>query len=57
MLAQKIKQLNRKIDDRIDIWHESPEIRIPLHTYLGWTWQEYAEWVRDSSCVPARLVY
>lgn len=38
------------IDDYISDWHDSgPEETRELHEYLGMTWQEYGEWLRDES--------
>lgn len=32
------------IADRIDAWHNS-DSDLPLHDYLGMTWEEYQQWV------------
>lgn len=32
------------IEDYIDKWHERPDDGMPLHTYLGLSWDEYATW-------------
>lgn len=34
------------IHDRIDTWHETPNDGVPLHEYLGFTWDEYGRWVK-----------
>jgi hypothetical protein len=40
------------IDDFIDQWHENPGNQ-SLHEFLGMTRDEYANWVADSSALPA----
>ena len=36
------------IDDWIDRWHHGDgKEGETLHEFLGFTWEEYAEWVRD----------
>ena len=42
------------ISNWVDAWHE-PLVAIPLalHTYLGMTWEEYGQWVRDPSTLSA----
>ena len=39
---------NPNIDDWVDRWHadKAPE-GMKLHEYLGFTWEEYGEWMRD----------
>lgn len=32
--------------DAIDTWHESDDVDIPLHEYLGMTWEGYKQWVQ-----------
>jgi hypothetical protein len=44
-----------RVDDAVDRWHRAPgELDVPLHEYLGWTWDEYAEWVASSVLPPER---
>lgn len=31
----------------IDEWHWTPEDGLPLHSYLGMTYNQYAAWVQD----------
>lgn len=33
-----------ELDDKIDKWHLSDQ-DVPLHEYLGMTWEEYCEFV------------
>ncbi len=40
-----MKTREENIDDLIDDWHGSPDDGVPLHEYLGWTWEQYAHWV------------
>jgi len=40
-----------EIDDFVDTWHESKN-KIPLHEFLGMTWEEYALWVADPNVLP-----
>lgn len=28
----------------IDAWHDGPEDGVPLHAYLGLTWEQYRAW-------------
>ena len=41
-----------EIDDCIDQWHDGSS-ELPLHTYLGMSWDEYATWIES----PNSLVY
>ncbi|WP_018620102.1 hypothetical protein [Spirosoma luteum] len=41
-----------EIDDYIDQWHDG-DFEIPLHAYLGMSWDEYAIWIES----PNSLVY
>lgn len=34
-----------KIDEYIDKWHEG-ESELSLHTFLGMSWDEYAQWLK-----------
>jgi hypothetical protein len=34
-----------EINDLIDDWHHSA-LDVPIYTWLGMTWEEYAKWVR-----------
>lgn len=42
------------IDDIIDEWHNGKHPGKQLHEALGWTWVQYAEWMKDSRKVPGR---
>lgn len=33
-----------KIDDYIGRWHDATEDGVPLHEFLGLTWDEYKRW-------------
>ena len=33
------------IDDAIDAWHEGEGNGMQLHEWLGWTWEEYSDYV------------
>lgn len=35
------------IDDKVDEWHDNPELEMPLHEYLGMSWVEFVRWVED----------
>lgn len=52
----KKEQINEKLDDLIDEWHEAPEDGVSLHEYLGMTWEEYAIWVKDAQAIPERII-
>ena len=42
------------IDNEIERWHDlTVAIPLPLHEYLGMTWEEFGQWVQDSSTLPA----
>lgn len=41
------------INDAIDAWHESASALF-LHEWLGWSFGEYAEWVKNPGNVPDR---
>ncbi len=41
-----------EIDDYIDEWHDS-DSDVPLHTFLGMSWEEYAVWMKS----PDNLTY
>jgi hypothetical protein len=45
---------SEEIDDRISAWHACEGNGIKLHQALGWTWDEFALWVRDDSIIPSR---
>jgi hypothetical protein len=48
-----------EMDDFIARWHEadpgSPIAAMSLHSFLGLTWHEYAEWVGDPDALPRIL--
>lgn len=33
-----------KFDELVDEWHES-ESKLPLHEYMGMTWEQYCEFI------------
>jgi hypothetical protein len=33
------------IAERVKLWHDSEANEVSLHEYLGWTWEDYCEWV------------
>lgn len=43
-----------EVDNRVDQWHTMTEEEFTrsgepdLHTFLGWTWEEYSHWVGGS---------
>ena len=39
---------NAQIYDKIDEWHDGAGLNMELHEYLGWTEDEYWDWVRTS---------
>lgn len=39
---------DEEINDRVDYWHDNPELNVPLHEYLGMTWNEYKAWVEQT---------
>ncbi len=36
----------KELLDKIDEWHES-DSKLPLHEYLGWTREQYKEWLEE----------
>jgi len=40
-----------EVDDYVDLWH-TIEQNIPLHEFLGLSWDEYAAWVGNPSVLP-----
>lgn len=40
-----------ELDDLIDAWHDGGGGQA-LHEYLGWTWEEYARWLRNPADLP-----
>jgi hypothetical protein len=42
------------IEDWVDEWHDlDVNIPMPLHEYLGMTWEEYGQWVQNPSTLSA----
>jgi len=37
-----------RINRLVDAWYLSTQ-QVPLHTFLGMTWEEYAEWLMSGS--------
>jgi hypothetical protein len=52
LIAGEIGDVRHELDDEIDRWHEMPEDGRQLHTFLGFSREEYAlflerpEWLR-----------
>jgi hypothetical protein len=42
-----------EINDFVARWHGSLKGSITLHNFLGMTWTEYCEWVKDPNVLPA----
>jgi hypothetical protein len=40
-----------QIDAFIEAWHDGDGAGVGLHDYLGLTWPEYQEWVKDPSAL------
>jgi hypothetical protein len=38
------------IDDYVHMWHDGDDPR-EIYEFLGLSWSEYGEWVRDSSAI------
>lgn len=37
---------DEEIDDKIEEWHQTSSYKeLSLHEFLGWTWQQYKNWV------------
>lgn len=42
------------VDDWVQLWHEGgAPADVSLHTFLGMTWVEYSEWVKDPRAIIA----
>jgi hypothetical protein len=37
----------KRINDLIDQWHEG-NTGVPLHEFLGMTWEQYGEWLESN---------
>lgn len=35
------------VRERIDAWHRGDGAGADLHRFLGWTWKQYATWVKS----------
>lgn len=45
-----IKDPLNEIDDYVERWHDDLTIPdVSLHEYLGMSWNEYSEWIKDPS--------
>ncbi|MFL6202755.1 MAG: hypothetical protein ACJ76J_26600 [Thermoanaerobaculia bacterium] len=44
-LCLRGKAVPAEIDDFVELWHESGSA-LPLHEFLGMTWEEYSAWVQ-----------
>jgi hypothetical protein len=36
---------HEEVDTLVEAWNSLPENGVPLHTFIGWTWEEYGNWV------------
>jgi len=48
------EMINEELNDKVDIWHNSDDLEMPLHEYLGMTREEYKEWVKNPKKYPVR---
>lgn len=37
------------VNGLVDAWHEDEDTTLELHEYLGMTWEEYVQWVRNGA--------
>ncbi len=44
--------LEQGVEAEVQRWHESPENGIPLHEFLGMTWEEYARFAESPDALP-----
>jgi hypothetical protein len=44
------------ISAAIEAWHDDPDTTLPLHEYLGMTWEQYATWA-ETMVLPADSPY
>lgn len=44
------------LDDWVEAWHTAPAdhpiSKLPLHEFLGMTFEEYGQWMRDGAKLP-----
>ena len=45
--AMKYVIADEKLLDLIDEWHDGAGLDQELHEYLGWTEEEYAQWINN----------
>ena len=38
---------DEEIDDLVDQWHAG-DGKVPLHEFLGMTWEQYGEWLESN---------
>lgn len=50
--AQRPAPTNDDVDDAVTEWHMRGDGA--LHDWLGWSFEEYAAWVRSPEKIPAR---
>ncbi len=43
-----VKEIADRISNSIDAWHEGAGAGKSLHDFLGWTWEEYKDYVEDN---------
>lgn len=44
--TEEADELLDSMDDWVHVWHTGPNVGIPLHEFLGLSWEEYKEWVQ-----------
>jgi hypothetical protein len=49
--AGEVRDPANEIDDAIDAWHAGGS-NMELHEFLGMTWEEYRQFVRDPEAIP-----
>ena len=50
-IVEKKRRENMSIDDKVHEWHNLPDSNIPLHEFLGMTWEQYVAWGRDPDSI------
>jgi hypothetical protein len=41
-----------ELDELVERWHNCEDSDLPLHEFLGISWDEYARWVQHPTPVP-----
>jgi hypothetical protein len=52
-VSEALRQaLNERLDEQVEEWHHGEGGAMPLHQYLGMTWEQYAFWTENGDIPP-----